>query len=1134
MSLSGWSVHNRTSVGFIAVLVTVAGIYSYMTLPLESSPDITIPYVFISTAYRGASPEDIEKSITIPIEDELQGIPGVKKVTSVSSEGNSFINVEFLTGTDIDSAVTKVKDRVDRAKGELPNDLEDDPVVQELNISEMPILILSLSGTAGLRRLSALAEALADEIEAIPGVLEVEVSGKVEREIQIQLSPERLALYRIPFSLVQRIVEGESQNTSGGAFRTLEGRYQLRVPGDFHGVGELEELIVATVDGAPVYLRDIGKVVDGVKDRESTSRTNGRESVTLAIKKRAGENIVTIVDEVDALVARLQPSWPPGTEVYRMMDQAKDIRLMLKDLQNNILSGLVLVVVIVWAAMGLRNAILVSLSIPLSMLITFVVLDAMGITLNMVVLFSLTLALGMLVDNAVVIVENVYRFMQQGVPRIEAAVAATSEVAWAITGSALTTIAAFVPLLFWEGIMGEFMVFLPTTVIITLVSCLFVALVINPAFAAAFLKADSGGRQSSAAAVLCGGEHPMLSGGGALLRAYRWSLRLALRLRLAVVAIAFGTTVGMALLWFYLVGVETPMEFFPSVDPSSAYVNLKVPKGADVEYADMMVREIAARLYHPDAGSAEEAAGAVPLVSYDEARTLKQHRGASGAEPYESPSYLPDVEHVFEKAGAGVGEMDIFGGSAVQVGLQFVELEQRAGSSREMLKTVEQRMRGIAGAEILVEAQQEGPPTGVPIHIEIAGDDFVVLGRLAAQVKALVQQVQHTQNVRDDFESGAPTISVLVDRKRAGLHGLTTDAVGFALKAAINGIVVTTFREGNEDFDIVVRLTDHERNQIETLRQLFVPTPSGELIPLTTLCDIRYTGGLGRITRIDRRRVVTIKADVDTTRTTGVAARMKAEELLREAQLAAATGDPRGGLLVPPGYRLRFTGEQEAEQESQEFLSWAMGVAILLILLVLILQFNSILMPGIIISAVLLSLAGVFLGLAVCGMPFGLIMTGVGVISLAGVVVNNGIVMLDYILRLLARGMKLEDAIVAGGATRLRPVLLTATTTILGLIPMATGVSFDFLDMRMQWVSESSQWWASMAVAVIFGLGVATVMTLIVVPVLFSLSESLRSGWSALGSGLSSLPRTAGSLWWMPFDRVFGTDHGPRRARSRG
>ncbi|MBI2571773.1 MAG: efflux RND transporter permease subunit [Candidatus Schekmanbacteria bacterium] len=1127
MTLIGRVVHHRTTVFFLTAALTIAGIQAYRSLPLEAAPDISIPNVFISTSYRGASPADIEKSITIPIEDELQGLPGVEEITSVSSEGDSFINVEFATGVDIDDALIKVKDRVDRANQDLPKDLEDDPFVQEINFSEMPVLVLTLSGESGMRQLTTIAEDLADELETIPGVLEVEVSGGVRREIQVQLYPDKLALYQIPMSRIEALVTRSNQNTSGGFFRTSEGRYQIRVPGEFADAAELEGLVVDTRSGAPIYLRDIGKIVDGLRDRESRARANGRESVNLAVKKRVGENIIRIVDAVDEVVARAQPGWPAGTEAHRVMDAAKDVRAMLADLENNLLSGLLLVVIVVSLAMGPRNGILVTANIPLSMLITFIVLQALGITLNMVVLFSLTLAVGMLVDNAIVINENCYRFMQQGVPRLDAVVAATGEVAWPIAGSALTTIGAFLPLLAWEGVMGSFMIFLPETVIITLASCLFVALVLNPALAAAFLRVRPPRVQRSAVEVLTSGEHPMLTGGGRVAHAYRRVLRLALRFRLAVVALAGATTIITAMCWFLAVGMRTPTEFFPSIDPDSAYVNVNMPEGVDLDFADTLLRKIAARVF----SGAENA-------TYAEAIAPKVHARPHSGQRYEGPSDLANVDYIYEKAGSSGGAMASFfgAGSANQVGLQFVPIEERDQPSRATLAVIEERVRGVAGAEILVEEQRHGPPTGAPISIEITGDDFAILGRIAEQIKAVVQRVPFVRNVRDDFEQGMPTIRVHVDRKRAGLLGLSIGDVGTVLKSAFNGVNVSTYRDGNDEYDIVVRLVEEDRRAIETLSRVSLATPEGTLVPLTTLCDIDYVGGVGRITRVDRKRVVTVSADVDTAKTTGVTARSAAERLLAgdiPDELAGADTKALAGFALPPGYRYRFTGEREEEQKSQEFLSWAMGVALLVILTILVAQFNSVLYPLIIMSSVILSLSGVFVGLLVHGMPFGIIMTGVGVISLAGVVVNNAIVLLSYTVQLRRRGLSLDDALVAAGATRLRPVLLTAITTILGLVPMVTGVSYDFSSMAIQWVSSSSQWWKSMAVAVIYGLGLATMLTLVVVPVLFSLVDGFSRSGARAGAWAAAGKRVLVRWWWRPFDRMFGTRYAESKSRGR-
>ncbi|MCP4682871.1 MAG: efflux RND transporter permease subunit, partial [Desulfobacterales bacterium] len=463
MIVSNTAVKNRISVVILALIILVTGVYCYLVLPREDEPDITVPYVFVSTRYKGVSSSDIETSITIPIEKKLKGLQSVKNVMSASSEGNSSINIEFLPGTDIEEVLQKVKDKVDEAKRDLPTDLIDDPTVFEVNLSEMPIIVYSISGSCGITALKKIADDLEEEIESIPGVLEVDVTGGREREIIIEVDPDKLAYYRIPITAFRSAVTSENSNTSGGALTLGDGRFQLRVPGEFESPDEIYNIVVTTYSGKPVYLKDLARVVDGLKEEEGRSRLDGIEAVNISVKKRSGENIIAIVDAVDALIKEQQTMWPKGTKITKLMNKAKGIRMMLTDLENNILSGLVLVVIVLLFALGVRNAFLVGLAIPFSMLLSFIVLYTIDITLNMVVLFSLTLALGMLVDNAIVIVENIYRYMEQGVPRVEAAMKATSEVAYPVIGSTLTTVAAFFPMLFWPGIMGEFMSYLPLT-----------------------------------------------------------------------------------------------------------------------------------------------------------------------------------------------------------------------------------------------------------------------------------------------------------------------------------------------------------------------------------------------------------------------------------------------------------------------------------------------------------------------------------------------------------------------------------------------------------------------------------------------------------------------------------------------
>lgn len=1109
MIVSDLAVRQRISVMVLALVILVFGTYCYNALPRESEPDVTIPNVFVSTSYKGVSAADIETSITINIEKKLKGLEGVKTIKSVSAEGLSSINIEFVSGTDIDDALRKVKDRVDEASGDLPVDLEDDPSVFEVNFSELPIVVFSLSGDCGLVCLKDIADEIKDGIEAIPGVLEVEVTGGIEREIRVEAFPEKLAYYNIPIGSLQQVVASENRNTSGGIIRLGDGRYQLRVPGEFMTPEEIYGLVVGTHQGAPIYLKDVARVIDGFKDETSRSRLNGREAINIMVKKRAGENIIAITDGVDDFLDRMKPTWPQGTEITKLMDKAKDIRDMVADLENNILSGLVLVVVVIFFFMGVRNAVMISLAIPFSMLLSFMVLYAMGITLNMVVLFSLTLALGMLVDNSIVIVENIYRYSEQGVPKVQAAMRATSEVAYPVIGSTVTTLAAFAPLLYWPGIMGEFMGYLPITLIVTLTSSLFVAMVINPALAAFFIKTSGSSREQtmkeetalSADDMEKAGEQPVEIR-GPMLKFYVWVLKGALNHRLVVIAGSFAFLFLLFKVWQLAVGLEKPVEFFPSIEPKSMYVNMDMPVGAGLDYIDGITRQVEMRINGSSADETVAAATAAgPDGLYEASFAPKAHVDREN-KTFSGPSDLENIEYIYGKSVVTSGAGMIFDPNAPNhVGVQFIDLERRKTSSFRTLEEIRRRVRDIPGAKITVAEMAEGPPTGAPINIEIAGDDFQVLGRLARAVREIIVNVPFVEDIRDDYVEGTPTVRVRVDRQKAALFGLSTDNIGFALKTAYNGLEVSSFREGDEDYDITVQLSDPRRRVTDVLHELLLPTPSGRMVPLTTLADIDYTGSLGDIVRINHERVITVKANVDEDQVPGPVAREQAEELLKDFQL-------------PPGYRITFTGEFEFQKESEEFLSKAFVVALFLIFLILVTQFNSVAQPFIIMTSVILSLGGVFLGLTLIRSPFGIIMTGVGVISLAGVVVNNAIVLIDYINKLRQRGLALQEALVAGSATRLRPVLLTAITTILGLVPMVTGISYDFHDWAISWVSESSQWWKTMAIVVIFGLLIATFLTLIVVPTLYSLLATISE---QAGAGSAWLRR----LYWKTFDRFF-------------
>jgi multidrug efflux pump len=1102
MIISDTAVRKSTTVVVLAFLIIIIGVYAYLNLPRENEPDITIPYVFVSTSYRGVSPADIETSITIEIEKKLKGLDGVKQIHSISSEGLSSINIEFVTGTDIDKALQDVKDKVDEAKGELPSDLEDDPVVFEVNLSEMPIVIFSLSGTCGLPCLKKIADDLEEDIEAVSGVLEANVTGGLEREIRVEVDPEKLAYYGLSIGDFQEVVYSENQNTSGGTIRLGNGRFQLKVPGEFKNPEEIYTLVVTIHDGAPVYLKDVARVVDGFKEETSRSRLNGRDAVNISVKKRTGENIIKISEAVDEIIAESQPTWPSGTEIAKVRDASHDIKNMVADLENNILTGLTLVLIVIFLVMGIRNALLVSLAIPFSMLLSFAVLYAMGITLNVVVLFSLTLALGMLVDNAIVIVENSYRFMEQGVTRKEAAMKATAEVAYPVMGSTITTLAAFFPLLFWPGIMGEFMSYLPLTLIVTLSSSLFVALVINPAMISIFMRAPEphrGTRAQTADEASAAVNEPVEIK-GFILNRYSRILNQAMAMPLSIIGIAFLVLVIMVQAWLLMVGFKKPLELFPDLQPRGIYVNIDVPEGADIDYIDQITNRIEYTLspLETEMDGTPVTVGTTPLSALSP-RTYELSDGAL----VESPSDMANIENIYTKATVVSGGSSAFEANTPNhIGVRFRDLQDRYRPSTEDVEEIRRRVQTIPGGIITIEKEQQGPPTGPPINIEISGENFAVLGEIAKQIRDVLEKIPHVEDIRDDFVEAIPSVQIDIDRQKAALFGLNTTMIGFALKSAYNGLEVSSFREGDEDYDITVQLDESNRKVVDVLNELMLPAPTGETVPLSTVAKVSFVGAIGDINRIDYNRTVTVKANVDETKVPGPVVRAEAEKML-------------ASFALPPGYKAVFTGENEDQKESEEFLFRAFLVALLLIFLILVSMFNSIGQPFIIMTSVILSLGGAFLGLALFSQPFGIVMTGVGVISLAGVVVNNAIVLIDYTNKLRERGYELRDAVIYAGATRLRPVLLTAVTTILGLIPMMTGVSFDFHTFSISWVSESSQWWRSMAVVVIFGLMVATFLTLVVVPSLYYMLER--------ASGLRRrATQKISEIYWKPYPYLAG------------
>lgn len=1015
----------------LLIIIVIAGAYSYLTLPRESFPDITIPYVFVTTTYEGVSPSDMEELVTIPIERKLKGIADVEEIRSTSAEGISTVAVKFLPSVDIDDALQKVRDRVDQAKNDLPADLKDDPVIKEVNFSDLPVIRVVLSGDFSLRRLQRFAEDLKDKIESIQGVLDAPISGGLEREIHVEFDLDRVGAYNVPFSSLISAVTRSNVNMPGGSMDIGEGKYLVRVPEDFKHPSEIFSIVAFVRDGKPVYLRDLAVITDSHKDPLTRTRINGKTSVTIAVQKRSGENIVRVTDEVKKAVEEMRPLLPPSLGIDLTADMSNDVRLMVADLENNILSGLLLVLAVIFVFIGGQSAVFIALAIPYSMFITFILLMGSGISMNMVVLFSLILALGMLVDNGIVIVENIYRHMQEGEGRLEAATAATDEVAWPVITSTLTTLGAFFPMIFWPGIMGEFMKYLPITLIMALSASLFVALAINPVLSARYQRVTIETKRSRK--------------DGLIIRAYLSFLMWALNHRLILVLSAFALLLA-SVASYGAFGRGT--EFFPETEPRRAYITVKAPEGTNLDASDAIVAQV------------EKTA-----AQYEDIHYIIANVGAVGGDP-------------FSQGGTGT--------HINRVVIDFKDFHEREKPSSEIVDELRTRLlKDIRGAEVQVEKEKEGPPTGPPVNLEISGKDIVVLGELAQRARKIIEQIPGIVDLKDNFVRGKPEITVRIDKEKAALFNLDTLTIATTVKSAINGAKVGVFREGKDEYDIIAKLPEKDRRSLESIKRLTISGPAGEPVPITSVADIGVSSGLGAIMRLDQKRVVTVSANVSG-RLANDAIRDIEKRLVEQVEW-------------PRGYSFRFTGEQREQEKAQAFLIKAFAATLFLIAIILITQFNSVATPLIILTSVLLSLIGVFLGLLVTDTAFGIIMTGIGVISLAGVVVNNAIVLIDYSNQLRDKGLSYRESLIKAGLVRFRPVMLTAITTILGLLPMAAGVSVDFRKLTLEVGSESSQWWGPMAVAVIFGLGVATLLTLVIVPVLCSLADDMRGRFKRPG-----------------------------------
>ena len=1129
---STFSVNNVMTVYVLTAIIFIAGLMSYLSMPSEAFPEIVTPEIYVGTPYPGNSPADIEKLITRPLEKEINGISGVDGINSTSVEGYSTIQVKFSFDVAPEDALRKVKDKVDAAMGkpEFPTDLPADPNVFEMNISElMPIANINLSGEFSMDQLKDYAEYLEEEIESLNEISKVDIRGIDDKEVRIMVDNKKLESMKLGFRDIAGAIQNENMTISGGNLLVDGYRRNVRVVGEIRSTEELENIIIKNEKMQLVRLKDVAEVSFDEVERQSYAREYGDAVVMLDIFKRSGENQILLSEKINEILAQTQEEYfPDNLSVSLTNDSSEKTKTQVADLENNIIFGMLLVVLVLMFFLGLRNALFVGIAIPMSMLMSFFILNGMGITLNTMVLFSLVLALGMLVDNGIVVVENIYRFMDEGYDKLTAAKLGSGEVALPIIASTATTLAAFVPLAFWPGIFGEFMKYLPITLITVLISSLFVALVINPGLTSVLMKVEAeeiNKRKLTiislvliAVGIIIGyivgalgwGNIFLYSGVFTLIytyfvvpatawfqetllpwmeEAYTKTLSYALKGKRPLYF--FLGTGGLLIFSFILLAIAPPKTlFFPENMPNQAIVYIQLPIGTDIEATNDVCLDIE-----------KEVMDVVHKFDYTD-------------ENGDAQNYM--VESVIAQVGAGTSDPNE-GPSMAQtpnkakITVAFHKFSDRIApdgtriNSADVLNEIRATIQDYPGVTITVGKDRNGPPSGAPINIEISGDDYVEILRGADEVRAFLnsQSIGGVEELKLDVETGKPEMPIEVDRVKARALGLSSAQIGDAIRTALFGKEISRFKDGEDDYPINLRIIDDYRYNMEDLMNqkiTFRDAATGRIkqVPISAVAKAKKTSTFSAVKRKDLKRVITIQSNVlegynPTETVNGIKAALENYEM-------------------PKGVNIAFTGEQEDQAEQLSFLSSALLIAVFLIFLILVSQFNSASTPFIILVTVVFSLIGVFLGLVIFRMEFVIMMTMIGIISLAGIVVNNAIVLIDFIKQLSARkrvdlGLdenaklpksELIDTIVQSGKTRLRPVLLTAITTVLGLIPLATGMNINFItlftenDPQIFFGGDNVAFWGPMSWTVIFGLTFATFLTLVIVPVMYYLFERLH------------------------------------------
>lgn len=1100
---SSWAIDNKMTVYLITIFLSLAGVMAYNSLPKEQFPDITVPTIYINTINGGNSPTNIENTITKPIEKRLKGISGIKKFNSTSLQDVSVIIVEFHTNVKVEVAKQKVKDAVDEARADMPTTLTREPMIKEIAFSEIPIMYINVAGKYDLKQLKKYAEDLQDRVEGLKEINEVKLVGALDREIQVNIDAYKLQAAQLTLTDIQRAIGQENLTISGGNIPLNGMKPTLSIKSEFKEPKEIENIVVTSASGAKLFIKDFATVVDGFKEQESYSSSNGKNVITLNVVKRSGENLIDAADKIEEIIADMKKNeFPQGLDITISGDQSDKTKSSLTDLINTIIIGFILVTVVLMFFMGVTNALFVALSVPLSMFIAFLIMPSIGFSFNMIVLFSFILALGIVVDDAIVVIENTHRIFDNGKIEIKtAAKRAVGEVFMPVLSGTITTLAPFIPLVFWQGIIGKFMYFLPVTLIISLLASLFVAYIINPVFAVDFMKSheeeskEHGGitKKARLQLIVYGlvALFSYVTGHFAIgnftvflafflvlnrlwlykaieawqiriwpgfvkryVKVLEWFLRKPWRPLLYVVILFFLSMV--------LFVVRSPkVVFFPSGDPNNVYVYVKLPEGTDPKVTNAVMRRVEAKVES--------------VIGKD--------------------NHL--VESMITNVTIGVtdpadGDQNSYPNKG-KIAISFIGFEERHGeSTSKYLQELQSLDWGIAGADIVVNKEQSGPPTPKPISIEIIGEDFKDLNANSDALRKFISdsKIEGVVSLKSDFVNNKPEIVFDIDRERALREGISTYQLAMEIRGAVYGVEATKFRDVDDEYPVQLRYNFDQRIDIETLRNLKITYRDMNMggmvrsVPLASVCDIRYDYTYAGIKRKNNKRVITLSSDIKDG--------YNPNEVVAKVERAMKNFKKTGNVIV------KFAGDKEEQEETMSFLGNAMLIAVGLMLLVLVGLFNSLGKPLIILSEIVFSIVGVLIGVSVFKMDMSIVMTGIGIIALGGIVVRNGILLVEFAEFAREGGMNLYDATVEAGRTRMTPVILTATAAILGLIPLAVGLNINFESLlssgnpKIFFGGDNVAFFGPLSWTMIFGLLFATVLTLLLIPAMYLITERLK------------------------------------------